>query len=66
MFGAADAIDGLVRRIKREWPTATVPKVLATGGLAATIAPLSAEIETVDTHLTLKGLQIAFTILTGD
>lgn len=66
MFGAADAIDGLVRRIKREWPTAAVPKVIATGGLAATVAPLSQEIESVDTHLTLKGLQIAHAILTGD
>jgi type III pantothenate kinase len=66
MFGAADAIDGLVRRIKREWPTATVPKVIATGGLAATVAPLSEEIEAVDTHLTLKGLQIAYSILTAD
>lgn len=66
MFGAADAIDGLVRRIKREWPTAAVPQVLATGGLAPTIAPLSEEIEAVDTYLTLKGLRIAHGLLTGD
>ncbi|HUF29288.1 MAG TPA: type III pantothenate kinase, partial [Gemmatimonadaceae bacterium] len=43
MFGAADATDGLVRRIKREWPTTSVPRVIATGGLAGTIAPLSEE-----------------------
>jgi type III pantothenate kinase len=66
MFGAADAIDGLVRRIKREWPTDNVPQVLATGGLAATVAPLSDEIDSVDTHLTLKGLRIAYTLLAGD
>jgi type III pantothenate kinase len=66
MFGAAEAIDGLVRRIKREWPTPTVPQVLATGGLAATIAPLSVEIEAVDTFLTLKGLRIAYELLAGD
>ena len=66
VFGAADAIDGLVRRIKREWPTATVPQVIATGGLAATIAPLSTEIESVDAFLTLKGLRIAYSLLTGD
>ena len=66
VFGAADAIDGLVRRIKREWPTTTVPQVIATGGLAATIAPLSTEIESVDAFLTLKGLRIAYALLTGD
>lgn len=66
MFGAADATDGLVRRIKREWPTATTPRVIATGGLAGTIAPLSEEIDEVDTFLTLKGLRLAHTLLAGD
>lgn len=65
MFGAADAIDGLVRRIKGEWPNRSVPKVLATGGLASTIAPLTREIEEVDPHLTLKGLRIAHEMLSG-
>lgn len=63
MFGAADAIDGIVRRIKREWPTGRVPRVIATGGLAETMAPLSAEIEEVDPYLTLKGLRIANELL---
>lgn len=63
MFGAADAVDGLVRRIKAEWPTMSVPKVVATGGLASTIAPITKEIEEVDTDLTLKGLRIAYEIL---
>jgi type III pantothenate kinase len=66
MFGAADAIDGLVRRIKREWPTPNDPQVIATGGLAATVAPLSEEIDAVDTYLTLKGLRIAYSLLAGD
>jgi type III pantothenate kinase len=66
MFGAADATDGLVRRIKREWPTASIPRVIATGGLAGTIAPLSEEIDEVDTFLTLKGLRLAHTLLVGD
>jgi type III pantothenate kinase len=66
MFGAADALDGLVRRIKREWPTPAVPQVIATGGLAATIAPLSTEIDAVDTYLTLQGLRIAYDLLAGD
>jgi len=63
MFGAADAIDGIVRRIKREWPTSTVPRVIATGGLAETVSPLCEEIEEVDPYLTLKGLRIAHELL---
>jgi type III pantothenate kinase len=59
VFGTVDSVDGIVRRIKREWPTSTVPYVVATGGLAARIAPLSSEIEHVEPHLTLIGLRIA-------
>ncbi len=40
MFGAADAIDGIVGRIKREWPRPSVPTVIATGGFASTMAEL--------------------------
>jgi type III pantothenate kinase len=63
LFGAADAIDGLVRRIKAEWPTARVPRVVATGGLAPLVTSLCAEIDLVEPHLTLYGLQIAFAFL---
>jgi type III pantothenate kinase len=63
LFGAADAIDGLVRRIKAEWPTERVPRVVATGGLASLVAPLSSEIEQVEPFLTLFGLQIAYALL---
>lgn len=65
MFGTADAIDGIVRRIKAEWPTAFTPRVIATGGLAEIIAPLTTQIEEVDPFLTLKGLQIAHELLAG-
>jgi len=34
MFGAAESIDGIVRRIKAEWPSAAEPLVVGTGGLA--------------------------------
>jgi type III pantothenate kinase len=34
------------------------PRVLATGGLAATIAPLTKGIERVDEDLTLEGLRM--------
>ena len=50
LFGAADAIDGLVRRIKAEWPTKRVPKIVATGGLAPLIASICREIDIVEPH----------------
>lgn len=59
LFGTADAVDGLVRRILAEWPTGRTPKVVATGGLATVIVPLSKTIELADPDLTLHGLRIA-------
>jgi type III pantothenate kinase len=59
LLGTADAVDGIVRRIQREWPTGRIPKVIATGGLAGTIVPLTSTIELVDPDLTLHGLRIA-------
>ncbi len=59
LFGAADSVDGLVRRIKAEWPTSDTPYVVATGGLAEQIAPLCTEVEAVEPHLTLLGLRAA-------
>jgi type III pantothenate kinase len=67
MYGAADAIDGLVRRIKGEWPRPTVPLVIATGGFAETMAPLCATFDRVEPHLTRQGLQLAHGLLrSGD
>ena len=63
MYGAADSIDGLVRRIKAEWPRMVAPTVIATGGLAETFQPLCREFNQVDPYLTLRGLQIAYTLL---
>jgi type III pantothenate kinase len=65
MYGAADSIDGLVRRIKAEWPRMVAPTVIATGGLAETFAPLCREFNMVDPYLTLRGLQIAYDLLSG-
>jgi type III pantothenate kinase len=59
LYGAADAVDGMVRRIVAEWPGTTRPRVVATGGLAPIVAPLSTSIEHVDPDLTLRGLRIA-------
>jgi type III pantothenate kinase len=66
ILGSADAIDGLVRRIKGEWPTREVPLVIATGGLAETFLPFCREFDRVEPYLTLHGLRIAYRLLTVD
>jgi type III pantothenate kinase len=63
LWGTADAVDGLVRRIKAEWPKGGTPQTIATGGLASLVAPLSQEIESVHPDLTLVGLRLAATAL---
>jgi type III pantothenate kinase len=63
VFGAADSVDGIVRRIKKEWPRKQVPKVIATGGLASVIRPYCSEIDLVEPDLTLHGLRMAYAIL---
>ena len=65
MYGAADSIDGMVRRIKASWPRPTSPVVIATGGFAELIAPICATFDRVEPHLTLQGLQIAHSLLTS-
>src|ERR1700704_1433727 len=63
LLGTADAVDGIVRRIKAEWPNDKTPHVIATGGLASLVAALVHEIESVHPDLTLTGLRIAATAL---
>jgi type III pantothenate kinase len=65
MFGQAEAIDGIVRRIKKSWPRKQEPIVIATGGLAETFRPLCSEFDRVEPHLTLMGLQMAFVHLSA-
>jgi type III pantothenate kinase len=58
VFGYVGLVDGLVERLLIElgFPAA----VIATGGLAPLIAPLSKTIGLVDDHLTLTGLRILY------
>jgi type III pantothenate kinase len=59
IFGYAGQVDGIVRRIFKEYPDGT-PRVIATGGLAELIAGESETIELVDPLLTLEGLRLIY------
>lgn len=59
LLGTAEAVDGLVARIKAEWPTGRTPHVVATGGLAGAVVPLARSIDEVVPELTLVGLRLA-------
>lgn len=65
MFGAADSIDGMIRRIKLEWPHRETPLVVATGGFAETFGKLCKEFDRVEPYLTLQGLQMAYALLSA-
>lgn len=56
LFGAVGQVDEIVTRTIVEW--GEDPTVVATGGLAETIAPLSKTITRVEPYLTLMGLAI--------
>ena len=57
LFGYAELVDGMVQRIKKEMQPAT-PKVIATGGMAPVMRDISQTIESVESGLTLEGLQM--------
>jgi len=58
VFGYVGLVEGLLARIIAELPAS--PHVVATGGLAPTIAPLAKGIERVDEDLTLDGLRLLY------
>jgi type III pantothenate kinase len=65
VLGSAEAIDGLVRRIKKAWPRPDVPLVIGTGGLAASFKTICSELEVVEPDLTLQGLAMAHELLSA-
>jgi type III pantothenate kinase len=56
VFGYVGLVEGLIARIHSELGARA--RVVATGGLATTIAPLTRAIEKVDEDLTLEGLRL--------
>ena len=57
-FSAVDAVDGIVRRIQREWGRPEV-YVVATGGYAEVIGPHAQTVDHIEPFLTLYGLALA-------
>jgi type III pantothenate kinase len=59
LYGAADAVDGMIRRIRAEWPGGTLKHVVATGGLAEIVVPFTESVDRVMQGLTLEGIRLA-------
>lgn len=58
VYGEADRVDGFVRRVFAE--LGYEAPVVATGGLATTMAPLCATVTHVNPELTLEGLRLIY------
>jgi type III pantothenate kinase len=56
MFGAVDAVEGTVRRIRLE--LGAPARVIATGGLATVLAPRAPVIGKVEPALVLDGIRM--------
>ena len=56
VFGYVGLVEGLVARFRKEMDGE--PKVIATGGLATSLAKLIPAIDVVDERLTLVGLRL--------
>jgi type III pantothenate kinase len=63
VFGYVGLVEGLIARIHSELGARA--RVIATGGLATTIAPLTRAIEKVDEDLTLEGLRVLWDLNTA-
>ncbi|MFP4226249.1 MAG: type III pantothenate kinase [Desulfobacterales bacterium] len=57
LFGYAELVDGMVRRIQSQLKPAE-PKVIATGGMAPVMRDISQTIESVEPELTIEGLRM--------
>ena len=60
-FGYVALVDGLVRRMKEAMKADPI-HVVATGGLAASIARDATTVDAVDENLTLEGLRLLYAL----
>jgi type III pantothenate kinase len=58
LFGTVDAVEGIVRRIRKE--LGNDAKVIATGGLASTVARYTSIIEACEPTLVLEGVRLIY------
>ena len=67
LYGYGAMVDGLVNGIKKEMILSGEEdfRVVATGGMAALIAPFATSIDLIDPMLTLKGLAIIYRKIVG-
>lgn len=63
VFGAVDAFEGMIRRMRSE--LGGKARVVATGGLADFMAPLTAMIDVVEPRLVLEGVRIIYERVRG-
>ncbi len=63
MYGYSGLVDGIVKRIQQEIGQSAF--IIATGGLAPTILPISHTIQEVRPHLTLEGLTLLYERMTS-
>jgi len=63
MFGAVDAVEGMVRRIRKE--LGTEAKVIATGGLSTVMAKHTKVIEACEPSLVLEGIRLVYNRVKG-
>jgi len=57
LFGYGGMVDGLIHRL-REQMAPELPQTVATGGMAALIAPYTTSVDHLDSMLTLNGLRL--------
>ena len=58
LFGYGGMVEGITARLCQEFPSP--PLVVATGGMAALVAPFAPSIKHVDPELTLEGLRLIY------
>ncbi|MEK9136853.1 MAG: type III pantothenate kinase [Bacteroidota bacterium] len=63
MFGAVDAVEGMVRRIRAE--LGTTAKIIATGGLSTVVAKHTNVIEACEPSLVLDGVRLIYERVKG-